>query len=78
CEQCGRSSQPLIHPPLALEDWLRGRDDDLRLVLHPVAAPLASPAPPSRQAVQVGAEGRLSVALVGPGAAAGVRYAPLR
>ncbi|MCR3817161.1 16S rRNA (uracil(1498)-N(3))-methyltransferase, partial [Pseudomonas aeruginosa] len=37
CEQCGRSSLPLIHPPLALEDWLRGRDDDLRLVLHPVA-----------------------------------------
>lgn len=39
CEQCGRSSLPLIHPPLALEDWLRGRDDELRLVLHPVAAP---------------------------------------
>lgn len=39
CEQCGRSSLPLIHSPLALEDWLRGRDDDLRLVLHPVAAP---------------------------------------
>lgn len=50
CEQCGRSSLPLIHPPLALEDWLRGRDDDLRLVLHPVAAPLASHAPPSRLA----------------------------
>ncbi len=43
CEQCGRSSLPLIHPPLALEDWLRGRDDDLRLVLHPVAAPPGQP-----------------------------------
>ena len=77
CEQCGRSSLPLIHPPLALEDWLRGRDDDLRLVLHPVAAPLASHAPPSRLAFLVGPEGGLSDAEVEQAQAAGFHSARL-
>lgn len=78
CEQCGRSSLPLIHSPLALEDWLRGRDDDLRLVLHPVAAPpLASHAPPSRLAFLVGPEGGLSDAEVEQAQAAGFHAARL-
>lgn len=77
CEQCGRSSLPLIHPPLALEDWLRGRDDDLRLVLHPVAASLASHAPPSRLAFLVGPEGGLSDAEVEQAQAAGFHSARL-
>jgi len=35
CEQCGRASVPTIHPPQTLTEWLAGRDESLRLVLHP-------------------------------------------
>ncbi|WP_087720828.1 16S rRNA (uracil(1498)-N(3))-methyltransferase, partial [Salinicola salarius] len=35
CEQCGRASVPPIHPPQTLAQWLAGRDESLRLVLHP-------------------------------------------
>lgn len=63
-EQCGRPSLSLVHPPLTLEDWLHGRDDELRLVLYPVAVPLANHVPPSRLAFLVGPEGSLSDAEV--------------
>ncbi|KGE76728.1 16S rRNA methyltransferase, partial [Halomonas salina] len=35
CEQCGRATVPPVHPPAPLADWLAGRDEALRLVLHP-------------------------------------------
>ncbi|MDF3920179.1 16S rRNA (uracil(1498)-N(3))-methyltransferase [Salinicola sp. LHM] len=35
CEQCGRASVPTIHPPQTLAQWLVGRGESLRLVLHP-------------------------------------------
>ncbi len=31
CEQCGRNRIPLLHPPLALADWLSARDDHRQL-----------------------------------------------
>lgn len=34
CEQCGRNRVPVLHPPLALADWL-ARQTGLRLLLHP-------------------------------------------
>src|SRR5690606_35167982 len=34
CEQCGRSVVPVVHPPLALAEWLGQLDTDLKLVLH--------------------------------------------
>ncbi|MGC3655110.1 RsmE family RNA methyltransferase, partial [Pseudomonas aeruginosa] len=67
----------LIHPPQPLVERLRGRDDDLRLVLHPEAAPLASHAPPSRLAILVGPEGGLSDAEVEQAQAAGFHTARL-
>lgn len=60
CEQCGRSTVPLIHPPLLLADWLAQVEADLKLVLHPVAEPLASHAKPTSLAFLIGPEGGLN------------------
>lgn len=35
CEQCGRATLPTIHSPQPLAEWLAGRAEALRLVLHP-------------------------------------------
>lgn len=59
CEQCGRSVVPTIHPPQLLGDWLPV-EAELKLVLHPVAAPLASHAQPRTLAFLIGPEGGLS------------------
>ena len=54
CEQCGRSVLPLIHPPLELSAWLRQVSADLKLVLHPDAAALASHLQPHSLAFLIG------------------------
>lgn len=59
CEQCGRSVVPTIHPPQPLGDWLPV-EAELKLVLHPVAAPLTSHARPRTLAFLIGPEGGLS------------------
>ncbi|EIK54891.1 16S ribosomal RNA methyltransferase RsmE [Stutzerimonas stutzeri TS44] len=59
CEQCGRSVVPMIHPPQLLDDWLQV-EAELKLVLHPVAAPLTSHAQPRTLAFLIGPEGGLS------------------
>jgi 16S rRNA (uracil1498-N3)-methyltransferase len=64
CEQCGRSVVPVIHPPLALADWLKQTQADLKLVLHPVAAPLTSHDKPATLAFLIGPEGGLNDAEV--------------
>ncbi|MCM2319895.1 MAG: 16S rRNA (uracil(1498)-N(3))-methyltransferase [Pseudomonas sp.] len=64
CEQCGRSRVPTINPPLSLDDWLAQTAADLKLVLHPVAEPLASHARPASLAFLIGPEGGLSDAEV--------------
>ncbi|MDH0747310.1 16S rRNA (uracil(1498)-N(3))-methyltransferase [Pseudomonas sp. GD03842] len=60
CEQCGRSVVPTINPPLALADWLKHTQADLKLVLHPVAEPLVSHAKPGSLAFLIGPEGGLN------------------
>ena len=60
CEQCGRSTVPVIHPPLLLADWLKQAEADLKLVLHPVAEPLVSHAKPLSLAFLIGPEGGLT------------------
>ncbi|WP_028238441.1 16S rRNA (uracil(1498)-N(3))-methyltransferase [Stutzerimonas azotifigens] len=75
CEQCGRSVLPKIHAPVALEDWL-GVQADLKLVLHPVAAPLAEHPRPRSLAFLIGPEGGLSEPEVARAQAAG--FAPAR
>ncbi|MCY1290602.1 Ribosomal RNA small subunit methyltransferase E [compost metagenome] len=77
CEQCGRSVLPLIHPPLALADWLETAEADLKLVLHPVAAPLASHARPASLAFLIGPEGGLADAEVEQARGAGFHPARL-
>ena len=77
CEQCGRSVLPLIHPPLVLADWLQQTEADLKLVLHPVAEPLASHAAPRSLAFLIGPEGGLSDAEVMQAQAAGFHAARL-
>ena len=64
CEQCGRSTLPLIHPPVDLNTWLKACEADLKLVLHPVAEPLTAHARPGRLAFLIGPEGGLSDAEV--------------
>ena len=59
CEQCGRSIVPTIHAPMALQDWV-SLDAELKLVLHPVADPLASHQRPDSLAFLIGPEGGLS------------------
>lgn len=76
CEQCGRSSVPVIHPPLLLGEWLKACEAELKLVLHPVAAPWASHAKPASLAFLIGPEGGLSEAEVQQAQAAG--YHPAR
>ena len=60
CEQCGRSTLPIIHAPVTLAEWLGKVEADLKLVLHPVAEPLTSHTPPSSLAFLIGPEGGLT------------------
>ncbi len=64
CEQSGRSTLPIIHPPMLLADWLLQVQADLKLVLHPVAEPMQSHAKPASLAFLIGPEGGLSDAEV--------------
>ncbi len=77
CEQCGRSIVPLIHAPISLDDWLQQVDAQLKLVLHPVAEPLASHAKPESLAFLIGPEGGLSESEVEQAKAAGFQAARL-
>lgn len=77
CEQCGRSSVPLINPPLTLSEWLAACDEQLKLVLHPVAEPLVSHERPTSLAFLIGPEGGLSEAEVEQAKAAGFHSARL-
>ncbi|KPA89435.1 MULTISPECIES: 16S rRNA (uracil(1498)-N(3))-methyltransferase [Pseudomonas] len=76
CEQCGRSTLPVIHPPLPLGEWLKQAQAELKLVLHPVAEPLTSHPRPASLAFLIGPEGGLSDAEVEQAAKAG--YLPAR
>lgn len=76
CEQCGRSTVPVIHPPLLLADWLKQTEAELKLVLHPVAEPLVSHARPASLAFLIGPEGGLSDGEVD--AAQGAGFHPAR
>ncbi|MBK4988987.1 MULTISPECIES: 16S rRNA (uracil(1498)-N(3))-methyltransferase [Pseudomonas] len=77
CEQCGRSTLPVIHPPQTLADWLANTAADLKLVLHPVAEPLASHARPATLAFLIGPEGGLNDHEVEQAKAAGFQAARL-
>ncbi|MGN8346139.1 16S rRNA (uracil(1498)-N(3))-methyltransferase [Pseudomonas sp. SMV71] len=77
CEQCGRSTVPVIHPPLLLADWLKQTEAGLKLVLHPVAEPLVSHARPQMLAFLIGPEGGLSEAEVEQAKSAGYHAARL-
>lgn len=76
CEQCGRSVVPTINAPLGLPGWLAQTEAELKLVLHPVATPLASHARPASLAFLIGPEGGLSDAEVQQAQRAG--YHPAR
>ncbi|WP_444437410.1 16S rRNA (uracil(1498)-N(3))-methyltransferase [Pseudomonas sp. A6] len=77
CEQCGRSVLPQIDAPVSLAEWLQATEADLKLVLHPVAEPLASHTRPGSLAFLIGPEGGLSDAEVEQAKAAGFHAARL-
>lgn len=76
CEQCGRSVVPVIHPPTPLAQWV-AVEAELKLVLHPVANPLASHAAPATLAFLIGPEGGLTDAEVEQARTAGFQPARL-
>lgn len=39
CEQCGRATLPVVAVPMRLDEWLAGRSEALRWILHPGEAP---------------------------------------
>ena len=77
CEQCGRSVLPVLHAPQTLAEWQAGVQAELKLVLHPVAAPLESHAKPQTLAFLIGPEGGLSDAEVEQAKTAGFHAARL-
>jgi len=77
CEQCGRSVVPVIHAPMALADWIKKTEADLKLVLHPVAEPLTSHDKPGTLAFLIGPEGGLNDAEVDQAQDAGFHAARL-
>ena len=77
CEQCGRSVLPVIHAPVSLVEWQAHVQAELKLVLHPVAAPLESHARPHSLAFLIGPEGGLSETEVEQAKAAGFHAARL-
>lgn len=38
CEQCGRATVPVIHPPIEFNDFIQQKTDELKLNLHPRAS----------------------------------------
>ena len=77
CEQCGRSVLPVIHAPITLAEWQAHVQAELKLVLHPVAAPLESHTRPHSLAFLIGPEGGLSETEVEQAKAAGFHAARL-
>lgn len=77
CEQSGRSTVPVIHPPLPLTEWLAQCKADLKLVLHPVSAPWGSHPAPGSLAFLIGPEGGLNDAEVHQAQGAGFHPARL-
>jgi 16S rRNA (uracil1498-N3)-methyltransferase len=77
CEQCGRSTLPLIHAPVTLAEWLNEVDSELKLVLHPVAKPLTKHPAPASLAFLIGPEGGLTDIEVTEAQAAGFASARL-
>lgn len=60
CEQSGRNIPPLIHEPLALTDWLKHVQAELKLVLAPAVHGSLPAAAPASVALLIGPEGGLS------------------
>ncbi|NQX87272.1 MAG: 16S rRNA (uracil(1498)-N(3))-methyltransferase [Halioglobus sp.] len=61
CEQCGRDRVPVLHPPKALEEWLKTTKADKKFVLHPQATHDSknSDGSPTSVALLAGPEGGL-------------------
>ena len=61
CEQSGRNRLPVIHAPIAVEEWKSRVQADLKLVLAPaVSGSLPEDTRPGRIALLIGPEGGLS------------------
>ncbi|SDI93376.1 16S rRNA (uracil(1498)-N(3))-methyltransferase [Billgrantia gudaonensis] len=76
CEQCGRAVVPRVHPPVELAEWLAGRHEALRLVLHPGGGgALERSEIPAAVALLIGPEGGLAESEVE--AAQGEGFVPL-
>lgn len=76
CEQCGRSYVPVVHPPMALADWLATLDAELKLVLHHrTDQDLRRLPAPGSLGLLIGPEGGLSSSEIGQAEGAGFHAA---
>jgi len=65
CEQSGRTQLAKIHPPQLYSDWIINREEDQKLILHPVKSePVQAPASHQSFALAIGPEGGFSEAEV--------------
>lgn len=71
CEQCGRNIPPLIHEPMALPDWMKALDTELKLVLAPTVRGGLPAQKPASVALLIGPEGGLSEAEIANSTQAG-------
>ena len=61
CEQCGRATLPVIHPPMALAAWLTQREEAMKLMLQPGRSALEEyEHNPEQVALLIGPEGGFS------------------
>lgn len=60
CEQCERATIPLVHPPIALEEWVTNNDCTMKWVLHHELDGHLTGETPESIALLIGPEGGLS------------------
>ncbi|MBZ5487382.1 16S rRNA (uracil(1498)-N(3))-methyltransferase [Halomonas aquamarina] len=76
CEQSGRAVVPVVHPPLGIDEWLKERQEPLRLMLHLATGNAFDHAErPTSAALLIGPEGGLTEADISAAQASG--FTPL-
>ncbi|HEY9036705.1 MAG TPA: 16S rRNA (uracil(1498)-N(3))-methyltransferase [Pseudomonadales bacterium] len=71
CEQSGRNRIPVIHAPLALDEWLTARDEAAKFVADPSGLTLDQNTAATTAALLIGPEGGLTAEEVQAGLQAG-------
>lgn len=60
CEQCGSNRVPVVHAPVSLSQWLKNRDESVKLIMQPGTAQPLQQNNPVKVALLIGPEGGFS------------------